>query len=105
MSEIFEQEYLAVYHGMKRFDSILSNEKLSPADRIILVVLERIYPTVHVDHTPVAIWKLAKEAGVTRQSVAAFFVAMHERGYMCYIVHSRIHQSVEGGLSYRSACS
>ena len=105
MSEIFEQEYLAVYRGMERFDSILSNEKLSPADRIILVVLERIYPTVHVDHTPVAIWQLAKEAGVTRQSVSAFFVAMHERGYMWYIVHRRIDRSEEGVLSYRSECS
>jgi len=59
MSEIFEQEYLAVYHGMKRFDSILSNEKLSPTDRIILVVLERISLTVCIDHTPVAICQLA----------------------------------------------
>ena len=104
MSDVFEQEYLAAYRVQKRVENILENGKLSPADRIILVVLEQMYPGVRITHTPVLVWKLAQKAGVSRDSVTKFFVAMHERGYMWYVVH-RVIEPAEGGFNYRSECS
>lgn len=92
---ILEEEYQQSYRRACREDDILGNEQLSFADRVIMVMLERWYPTVTRMSTPVQIWKLAKKAGANRRSISRFFESMQERGYMDY--RSKLVVSMEDG--------
>jgi ribosomal protein S14 len=105
MGETFRQGFLREAEQIAREDAILRNGKLTPVDRIILVVLERKYPQVREQRILVQIWKIGKETGVDRMSIHRFFIAMHERGYMTYVVSRVIDRDLLGNPSYRSECT
>jgi len=104
MDDAFRQEFLDGAQRQVREDLIIGNAWLSPADRIILVVLERMYPAVRRNRVPIQIWKLAERAGVTRRSVSRFFVAMHEHGYMSYIVMRIVDRDLQGNPAPKTQC-
>src|SRR6266699_463915 len=105
MGEAFRQAYLTVTEELLRIDDILGNEKLSPVDRVLLIALEREYPQVRGERVPVQIWKLARQAGVKRWAIHGFFVAMHERGYMTYVVRRVSGRDLNGNPITRSECT
>jgi hypothetical protein len=105
MEDIFRQEFLSIAEHQCREDTILRNGKLSCADRVLLIVLERLYPDVRTRRVKVALWQLAKHAGVSPKSASRFFIAMHECGYMSYVVVRVIGLDVENVSSVRSECS
>lgn len=101
---IFEEEYQAVYRRFCREDEILSNAELSFADRVILVTLERLYPSVMTKLTPIQVWKLVKAAGASRSSFERFCQSMRERGYMDYL-SKLVTTTVDGKLEFKREVS
>ena len=65
-----------------REEAMLQNDHLSAADKVVFIMLERLYPEVKSGWVTIEAWKLTKHAGVTRQTVSRFFTAMEEKQYI-----------------------
>jgi len=78
------QMYRALQDQLYREDALLKNEHMSATDRVVFLMMERLYPGVRTTSTPIAVWKLAQASGVSRSAVSRFFVAMYESGYIDY---------------------
>jgi hypothetical protein len=102
--EVFRQEYLAIAQGQAREDAIISNPNMTTVDRIVFIVLERMYPLVTVHRHIIEPWKIASKAAVTKESVRGFFAAMHERQYMAYFVLRKSTVEKDGSVSYKTEC-
>jgi|SRR5215469_15601358 len=94
--------YRQLLFRQQREQTILSNKNLEPSDRILLVELERMYPKISTQLTPVQVWKLAVYAGTRPETVSRFLTAMYEQGYIEY---RRDTQSaiVDGKVAYQSS--
>ncbi len=101
MSDIFRDEYLQAQLRLERIDAIMRNKHLSASDKCILIIVDKLYPTIVRDRVPIQVWRIAKESGSSPRSVSCFFQAMRARGYVDYQVERK--QDATG--QYSSECS
>src|SRR6266436_1097709 len=101
MSDIFRDEYLETQRRLDRIYAIVGNKQLSSSDKCVLIIMDKLYPTTMRDRVPIQVWRIAKEAGMTRLSVSRFFQSMRERGYVDY----QVERTQDATGQYSSECS
>ena len=60
-----------------------------------------MYPGIYRTLAPVQIWKIAEQAGCTRETVSRFLTAMRDQGYILYKRETKT-AIVDGKVAYSS---
>lgn len=80
MTAFSEQKIARIY-------SILNNTHMTAVDRLLLVRLEKDYPTLLQGvRTKILVRKLSRDIGISPQSSSRFFTALHTVGAIVYEV-------------------
>src|SRR5260221_4266790 len=80
-----KQDYWRLVRHIMREDKIMANQNMAISDRVLMIKLERMYPSLLLgERIQVQVWKLAKESGTSRSTATRFLSAMYNGGYFAY---------------------
>src|SRR5712691_1374882 len=80
-----KQDYWRLVKHIMREDKIMANQNMAISDRVLMIKLERMYPSLLLgERIQVQVWRLAKESGTSRSTATRFLSAMYNGGYFAY---------------------